>query len=93
MRQIHKFHANLQEQLRERDERYNRNFIPRSEVKLVWEAFNEIRQTKSYENCVNHTDIKNWTELMGFDLNPLEVKGIIRLDRAFYRFKDKHKNV
>lgn len=93
MRHIKKFQPDLQQKMRERDELYNREFIPRACVKAVWEAFNEIRQTKSYENCVNHTDIKNYTELMGFDFTPFEVKGIIRLDRAFYRYKDKHKNL
>jgi len=57
----------------------------------VWYAFWELRNTKSLEHPINHTDIRSYKELMNYQINKWEVRQILEWDATYYKCYKQHK--
>lgn len=91
MKNIDKFAPKLQEELRAKDAKWSKPFEPPALVYLTWHTFEAIRRTKPYDHPINHTDIKNYCDLMYIELAPYELQGVVFLDRMWYHYREKHK--
>jgi hypothetical protein len=59
-------------------------FEPPMVMGEVWLGFWQMRNTKSYDTPINHTDVYYFMKVMGFRLDNWEVRAIFALDRAWY---------
>lgn len=65
-------------------------FDPPKIMSVVWMAFWQLRNTKSYEHPISHTDVYHFTKVMGLKFEQWEVRGVFNLDRAWYMAYQKY---
>lgn len=76
------------------DQREEFNKLSRNPPRIfcnVWIGFWELRNTKSMDHPINHTDIKNYTDLIKYKINTWEVRQILQWDNEYYHYYNKHK--
>ena len=72
-------------------ERKLSNYIPHPLFQNAYRFFWKLRNTKSYENPINYTDIKDLMEVYKISLNIWEVETILSLQIKWYEASDKYK--
>ena len=66
-------------------------YTPNPPVKYSYDSYWKIRMTKPYENQINHTDLKHFSELYDIKLKFWEIETILKFDRMYYHYANKYK--
>lgn len=67
------------------------DYIPPPPLSYVWKAFWKIRRTKSFENPINFTDLKDYAYVNRMEWDIWETEVVLQWDKEYYNAIKKHK--
>jgi len=66
------------------------DYVPIPSLIPIWDAYWEIKNTKTYDSPITHTDILSYQTLMKWEMSIVEVRQLLKWDREWYKAYTEH---